>query len=81
MDTDSKSILNGYSDVSDDESDGVNVRMSCALYYRCWMMRSLIFARRKGVCESVNIQSLIGISPVAMDVLANIQLNTSVIYV
>ena len=35
----------------------------------------------KGVCESVNMQSLIGIGPVAMNVLANIQMNTSVIHV
>ena len=42
---------------------------------------SLMFVRNKGVCESVNMQSLIGIGPVAMNVLAKIQMNTSVIYV
>ena len=45
-DTDSGSIFDGYSDVSDDECDGVNATMSCALYCQ-WMMRSLIFVRRK----------------------------------
>ena len=46
-DTDSGSIFDGYSDVSDDACDGVNAEMSCSLYYQCWMMRSLIFVRRK----------------------------------
>ena len=40
-DTDSRSIFDGYSDVSDDECDGVNAEDE--LYYQCWMMRSLIF--------------------------------------
>ena len=37
--------------------------------------------KEKGVCESINMQSLIGISPFVMDVLANIQINTCVISV
>ena len=45
--TDSGTIFDGYSDLSDDECDGVNAEMSYALYYQCWMMCSLIFVRRK----------------------------------
>ena len=47
MDTDSGSIFDGYSDVTDDECDGVNAEDELTLYYQCWMMRSFIFVRRK----------------------------------
>ena len=56
-DTDSESIFDGYSD-SDDECDGVNSEDE---------LRTVL-SMLDGVCESVDRQSLIGISPVAMNV-------------
>ena len=91
-DTDNGSIFDGYSDVSDDECDSVNTGWAAhctitvlSLYYHCtinagWCVVSFLL-EEKGVCESVNMQSLIGIGLVAVNVLANIQMNTSVIYV
>ena len=50
--------------------------------FRHWLRYVVSFLlEEKGVCESINMQSLIGIGPVAMNVLANIQMKTSVIYV
>ena len=83
-DTDSGSIFDRYSDVCDYESDGVNpedeLRTVLSMLDDALLLE-FDFVRKKSACESVNMQSLIGISPVAMGVLASIQISTFVIYV
>ena len=78
MNTDSWSIFDHYSDVSDDESDYVNPEDELRTVLSMLDDASLL---EFGVYDSVNMQSLIGIGPVVMDVLANIQINTCVIFV
>ena len=67
-----------YTDVSNDESDSVNPEGE--LHTVLSMLDDVLlpefdFCNKEKVSESVNIQSLIGLGPVAMDVLANIQIN------
>ena len=74
----SGSIFDGYSDVSDDECDGVNAEDELRTVLSM-LDDAVLFLVEKRYCEFINMQSLIGIGPVAMNVLANIQMNTSVI--
>ena len=76
--TDSKNVFDCYSSVSDDESNSVNLRVVLSMLDGVSLSK-FEFCMKEKVSESVNMQSLIGVGPVVMDVLANIQINISVI--
>ena len=71
-------IFDHYSDVSDDESDDVKPEDELCT------VRSMLDdvpLSEFDFCNPSTCKSLIGTGPVAMDVLTNIQINTSVIHV
>ena len=82
---DRPNFWHGYSDVSDDASDGVNpedeLRTVLSMLDDVSLPEFDFFKKENMSVNPSTCKVSFGIGPVAMDVLTNIQINTSIKYV